>query len=109
MTSKYLTGTYNAGYTLTAAYTGVTLGPIGSIAGIGLVGNASPDTAVNLGRITATVTAGTGISLQAGGTVANGSTSNITAFVTGGTGTVGSTGTNANGGAGGSGGAGISL
>jgi len=45
MASKYLSGTYNAGYTLTGAYTAVTLGATGSIGGIGLVGNANPDRA----------------------------------------------------------------
>lgn len=51
MASKYLSGTYNAGYTLSAVYTAVTLGGSGSIGGTGLVGNASADTAVNSGRI----------------------------------------------------------
>jgi hypothetical protein len=35
MASKYINGTYNAGYTLTGVYSAVTIGPPGSIAGAG--------------------------------------------------------------------------
>src|SRR5438128_1324155 len=100
MTSKYLSGTYNAGYTLNAAYTAVTLGGSGSIGGIGLIGNASPDTVANLGHIAATTTGASGISLQAGGTIIDGSriSGNTTASIQG-----------AVGGAGGYGGAGIGV
>ena len=85
MSVKYLSGTYNAGYALNAAYTAVTLGGTGSIGGTGLVGNASPDTAVNLGDIAATTSGASGIMLQNGGTVINGSRigGNTTAFISG--------------------------
>jgi fibronectin-binding autotransporter adhesin len=83
MASKYLSGTYNAGYMLNVAYTAVTIGATASIAGSGFVGNANPDTVVNLGSITATSASSAGVSLTAGGTLTNGGVGDTTALIVG--------------------------
>ena len=106
MASKYLSGTYTAGYTLSAAYTAVTLGGTGSIGGTGLVGNASYDTVANLGRIAATTTGASGIALLSSGTIVNGSSGGTAAFVGG---AVGYDGSSFGASPGGPGGTGISL
>ncbi len=87
MASKYLNGTYNAGYTLSGAYSTVTISTQGSIGGGGLVGGTNQSyTIVNLGGIAASTSSASGILLRAGGTVANGSTAITTAQIVGGRG-----------------------
>ena len=88
MASKYLTGTYGSGYTLTGSYSEVTIGTTAFIGGTGLVGGTNQSYAiVNFGRVAASATAvGTyadGIKLQAGGTIVNGSTNGDAALIAG--------------------------
>jgi hypothetical protein len=112
MSSKYLSGTYASGYSLSGVYTSVTLGSNGSIGGTGLVGGTAASYAIlNLGRIAASATAAVGVTLAARGTIANGSSSDTSAYIGGAVGAAGIAGTQANpkGGAGGNGGAGVSL
>ena len=89
MPSKSISGTYAAGYTLTGAYSALTIGTAGSIGGFGIVGGATAGYAiVNLGRVAASATGASGVKLQAGGTITNGSTSNNAALIAGGKGTI---------------------
>jgi Ca2+-binding RTX toxin-like protein len=105
MSSKYLSGTYASGYSLSGVYTSVTVGSNGSIGGTGLVGGTHASyTVLNLGRIAASASLASGIELKAGGSVANGSSGNAGAYIGGAAGAAGAPGQ-----AGGPGGVGISL
>src|SRR5690349_10019053 len=84
MASKYINSTYASGYSLTGAFTVVTIGTAGSIGSVGLVGGTNESYAiVNLGQVAASTTSASGILLQAGGTVINGSTGVTTALIAG--------------------------
>ncbi|HLY45574.1 MAG TPA: Hint domain-containing protein [Stellaceae bacterium] len=118
MPSKYLSGTYTPGYTLSSAYTSFTIGTAGVIGGVGLVGGSiHAYTVINLGAIAGGGgTAGSygygiggaggpgsiGVTLAGGDTVANFAT------IAGGQGGNGGNSYH-RGGAGGAGGAGIIL
>lgn len=85
MSTRYLRGTYASGYTLTGVYSAVTIGPTALIDGTGLTGGTNQSyEIVNLGGVAASTASVSGILLQAGGTIANGSTSNTTASIAGG-------------------------
>jgi hypothetical protein len=82
MTVKILTGTYSAGYTLAAGYSGLVLDSTAVVGGAGVtVGfNAS---VVNYGAIHATAAHADGVSLAAGGAVTNGSATATASLVEG--------------------------
>ena len=82
MSSKYIAGTYASGYRLSGANSAITIEPSGSIGGTGLVGGTGASYAiVNLGRVAASVSLASGIELQAGGTITNGSSNNTSAYI----------------------------
>src|SRR5689334_3693835 len=92
MPNKYINNhSYAAtGYVLSGVFSSVTIGPLGSIGGVGLLGGTKTAYAIlNLGRIAATTPGASGINLQAGGTVTNGSTTDTTALIAGAVGTAG--------------------
>ncbi|MDQ2859653.1 MAG: hypothetical protein M3T55_02790 [Pseudomonadota bacterium] len=77
MTTKILTGAYPGGYTLSASYTGLIIDQTASVGGHGVyVGFTAAVT--NLGMVMANDKY-TGILLKAGGTVTNGSATDIRA------------------------------
>src|SRR5215469_10854611 len=82
--SKYLNGSYPDGYTLSGVYTAIAIDPSGSIGGTGFVGGTAHQYSIlNLGRIATSASLASGIELQAGGTITNGSSSDTSAFVGG--------------------------
>src|ERR1700688_534197 len=92
MSSKYINNSSYAasGYTLSGVYLQVTIGPLGSIGGPGLIGSSSADyTIVNLGRVASSSDSAPGVKLQALGTIVSGSTADKTALIEGATGTDG--------------------
>jgi len=92
MSSKYINNSNYAasGYTLSGVYSAVTIGPLGSIGGAGLVGGSTAGYAiVNLGRVAAAAAGAAGIELQADGTIVNGSTTHTTALIDGAAGSAG--------------------
>ena len=105
MASKYLSGTYAAGYTLSGAYSTVTIRSTAFIGGAGVVGGTTASYAiVNLGQIAAAMAGAAGINLHASGTITNGSLLDTAALIIG---AVGTNGTYTQ--VGGSGGTGINL
>jgi hypothetical protein len=80
MTTKYLTGAYPGGYTLSAAYTGLDIEATASVGGNG-VSAAFYATIQNDGTINAA--ASVGVYLHAGGIVTNGSATETTALMEG--------------------------
>src|SRR5271156_2892403 len=94
MPSKYINnGNYAAaGYTLSGVYSQVTIGPLGSVGGAGLVGGSTAGyQIINLGRIVAASDGASGIKLQAEGTIVNGSSADTTALIEGAVGKAGGT------------------
>ena len=107
MTTKMITGTYSAGYTLSPTYSQIRITPSGDIGGAGLSASAVARV-LNFGSIVATSVGANGVALGAGGQIYN----NTSDVISGATGAAGakyaSTQAAATGGQGGSG-AGLSL
>jgi hypothetical protein len=80
MTTKTITGTYNSGYTLGAAYSELIVSHTARVYGAGVTVN-SAATVVNYGTIQGATKYG--VDLEAGGAVTNGSASDTTALISG--------------------------
>ncbi|MGI8840563.1 MAG: hypothetical protein ACR2F8_07270, partial [Caulobacteraceae bacterium] len=101
MTTKHITGTYAAGYTLSATYSAVRIAASGEIDGAGLsVSNAE---VFNHGRVTAGDYGATGVDFAGAGRLTNAHG----ATIAGGVGIVGAYGRDDSGGTGGGGGSGV--
>jgi hypothetical protein len=92
MTTRYLTGTYSAGYSLNARYTGLVIESTASVGGTGVLASFSASIQ-NYGLVTGSKY---GIELADGGSVANGSSTHTHALIYGGDGVLVARGTVAN-------------
>src|ERR1022692_588236 len=82
MTTKYLTGAYPGGYTLSAAYTGLDIEATARVGGTGVYA-ASFATIQNDGVVNNTGSGYFGVRLLNGGSVTNGSSTDTSALISG--------------------------
>ncbi len=102
MTTRTITGTYSAGYTLSPTYSQIRVAPTGEIGGVGLSASAAANV-LNQGSVVATGYGVNGVDLRAGGVLIN----SAGAMISGGVGAIG--GNNGNVAIGGQGGGGAVL
>jgi hypothetical protein len=83
MTTRTLTGTYSAGYTLKSNYNRLVIEASARVLGVGVVSNTGVAAIVNYGTVQEDAGGFAGVLLSTGGSVTNGSASDKTAMITG--------------------------